>query len=95
MYRRSLMRSAAAAGLLPGTARAQPFPSKQLRLLVGAAAGGGADIVARIMVQEMTRSGGLSVMVDNKPGAGGTVATREMATIYAAVRMSTLYLTAV
>ena len=78
MHRRSLMRSAAAAGLLPGAARAQSFPSKQLRLLVGAAAGGGADIVARIMVQEMTRSGGLSVMVDNKPGAGGTVATREM-----------------
>ncbi|HEY2610344.1 MAG TPA: tripartite tricarboxylate transporter substrate-binding protein [Reyranella sp.] len=78
MHRRSLIRSAAAAGLLPGAARAQSFPSKQLRLLVGAAAGGGADIVARILVQEMTRSGGLSVMVDNKPGAGGTLATREM-----------------
>jgi tripartite-type tricarboxylate transporter receptor subunit TctC len=78
MHRRSLIRSAAAAGLLPGASRAQSFPSKQLRLLVGAAAGGGADIVARIMVQEMTKSGGLSVMVDNKPGAGGTLATREM-----------------
>ena len=76
MNRRSLIRSAAGAGLLPGAARAQPFPSKQLRLLV-AAAGGGADIVARILAQEMTRGGGLSVMVDNKPGAGGTVATRE------------------
>jgi tripartite-type tricarboxylate transporter receptor subunit TctC len=42
--RRSLIRSAAAAGLLPGAARARSFPSKQLRLLVGAAAGGGADI---------------------------------------------------
>src|SRR5260370_34573604 len=78
MYRRSLIGSAAVAGLLPGASRAQSFPSKQLRLLVGAAAGGGADIVARIMVQEMTRNGGLSVMVDNKPGAGGTLATREM-----------------
>ena len=78
MHRRSLIRSAAAAGLLPGAARAQPFPSKQLRLLVGAAAGGGADIVARILAQELTKSGGLSVIVDNKPGAGGTVATREM-----------------
>jgi len=77
MYRRSLMRSAAAAGLLPGAARAQSFPSKQLRLLVGAAAGGGADIVARILAQELTKSAGLSVLVDNKPGAGGTVATRE------------------
>ena len=77
MHRRSLIRSAAAAGLLPGAARAQSFPSKQLRLLVGAAAGGGADLVARILAQELTKSGGLSVIVDNKPGAGGTVATRE------------------
>ena len=78
MYRRSLIRSAAAAASsLPGAARAQAFPSKQLRLLVGAAAGGGADIVARILAQELTKSGGLSVIVDNKPGAGGTVATRE------------------
>jgi tripartite-type tricarboxylate transporter receptor subunit TctC len=78
MYRRSLIGSAAAAGLLPGAARAQPFPSKQLRLLVGFAAGGGGDIVARILAQELTKSGGLSVMVDNKPGAGGNIATREM-----------------
>src|SRR5260221_4823273 len=78
MYRRSLIRSAALAGLLPGASWAQSFPSKQLRLLVGAAAGGGADIVARVLAQEMTRGGGLSVIVDNKPGAGGTVATREM-----------------
>ena len=78
MHRRSLIRSAALAGLLPGAARAQPFPSKQLRLLVGSAAGGGGDIVARILAQELTKSGGLSVIVDNKPGAGGNVATREM-----------------
>jgi tripartite-type tricarboxylate transporter receptor subunit TctC len=78
MYRRSLIGSAAATGLLPGAARAQPFPSKQLRLLVGFAAGGGGDIVARILAQELTKSGGLSVMVDNKPGAGGNIATREM-----------------
>ncbi|HEV3489202.1 MAG TPA: tripartite tricarboxylate transporter substrate-binding protein [Reyranella sp.] len=78
MYRRSLIRSAAAAGLLPSAARAQSFPSRQLRLLVGAAAGGGADIVARILAQELTKDGGLSVMVDNRPGAGGTLATREM-----------------
>jgi tripartite-type tricarboxylate transporter receptor subunit TctC len=78
MYRRSLIGSAAAAGLLPGAARAQSFPSKQLRLLVGFAAGGGGDIVARILAQELTKSGGLSVIVDNKPGAGGNIATREM-----------------
>jgi len=77
MYRRSLIGSAAAAGLLPGASRAQSFPSKQLRLLVGFAAGGGGDVVARILAQELTKSGGLSVLVDNKPGAGGNIATRE------------------
>ena len=78
MYRRSLIGCAAAAGLLPAVSRAQAFPSKQLRLLVGFAAGGGGDIVARVLAQELTKSGGLSVMVDNKPGAGGNLATREM-----------------
>ena len=77
MYRRSLIGSAAAAGLLPAVSRAQSFPSKQIRIVVGAAAGGGADIVARILAQELTKNGGLSILVDNKPGAGGTVATRE------------------
>ncbi len=78
MRRRSLMVSAAAAGLaMPVVGRAQSFPSKQLRLIVGFAAGGGGDIVARILAQEMTKSAGLSVLVDNKPGAGGNLATRE------------------
>jgi tripartite-type tricarboxylate transporter receptor subunit TctC len=77
MHRRSLVGSALAAGLLPAASRGQSFPSKQLRLLVGFAAGGGGDIVARILAQELTKSGGLSVLVDNKPGAGGNLATRE------------------
>ena len=78
MHRRTLIGSAAAASLLPGASRAQAFPSKQVRLLVGFAAGGGGDIVARIVGQELTKSAGLSVLVDNKPGAGGNIATREM-----------------
>src|SRR5258708_4052287 len=54
MYRRSLMRSATAAGLLPGAARAQSFPSKQLRLLVGAAAGRGRATLAPPIVAGQT-----------------------------------------
>ena len=79
MYRRTLIRSAAAAGLLPAAARAQSssFPSKQIKLVVGFAAGGGGDIVARVLAAELTRSAGYSVLVDNKPGAGGNIATRE------------------
>jgi tripartite-type tricarboxylate transporter receptor subunit TctC len=76
MHRRSLILLAAAAGLAPAAGRAQSFPSKQIRLLVGFAAGGGGDIVARILAQELTKNG-LSVLVDNKPGAGGNLAARE------------------
>jgi tripartite-type tricarboxylate transporter receptor subunit TctC len=77
MHRRSLIGAAASAALLPAASRAQPFPSKQLRLIVGFAAGGGGDIVARVLGAELTKSGGYSVLVDNKPGAGGNIATRE------------------
>ncbi|MFO1158741.1 MAG: tripartite tricarboxylate transporter substrate binding protein [Reyranellaceae bacterium] len=77
MHRRTFISAAAAAGFSPAVGRAQSFPSKQLRLIVGFAAGGGGDIVARVLAQELTKSQGLSVLVDNKPGAGGNVATRE------------------
>jgi Tripartite tricarboxylate transporter family receptor len=77
MHRRSLMGAATSAALLPAVSRAQAFPSKQLRLIVGFAAGGGGDIVARVLAAELTKSNGYSVLVDNKPGAGGNIATRE------------------
>jgi tripartite-type tricarboxylate transporter receptor subunit TctC len=78
MHRRSLIRSAAAVTLLPNLARAQSFPTKQLRILVGTPPGGGLDIVARILAQELTKSAGLSVLVENKAGGAGTIAVREM-----------------
>jgi tripartite-type tricarboxylate transporter receptor subunit TctC len=77
IHRRSLIGAAASAALLPAVSRAQAFPSKQLRLIVGFAAGGGGDIVARVLGAELTKSGGYSVLVDNKPGAGGNIAMRE------------------
>ncbi len=77
MHRRFLIRSAAAATLLPATVRAQPFPSKQLRILVATPPGGGLDLVARILAQELTKSAGLSILVDNKVGGAGTIAVRE------------------
>jgi tripartite-type tricarboxylate transporter receptor subunit TctC len=78
IHRRSLVRSAAAASLLPpAIGRAQSFPSKQLRILIASAPGGGMDIVARILAQELTKSAGLSVLVDNRPGGGGSIAARE------------------
>jgi tripartite-type tricarboxylate transporter receptor subunit TctC len=77
MHRRSLIRSAAAAGLLPAAVGAQSFSPKQLRFIVSTPPAGGMDIVARILAQELTRSAGLSVLVDNKPGGRGAIATRE------------------
>jgi tripartite-type tricarboxylate transporter receptor subunit TctC len=78
MHRRSLIRSAAASTLLPTAAvRAQSFPSKQLRILVATPPGGGLDLVARILAQELTKSAGLSILVENKVGGAGTIAARE------------------
>jgi len=55
--------------------QAQPtFPSKSLKLVVPNAAGGAADITARTVAQKLSESLGQSVVVDNKPSAGGIVA---------------------
>lgn len=54
---------------------ADNFPSKTIRLVVGAPPGGGNDIVARIIARKMSESLGQQIVVDNRPGAGATIAT--------------------
>ena len=60
-------------------ARAADFPAKPLRLLVGFAPGGGADVVARALGAKLAVALDQQVIVDNRPGAGGNIATALLA----------------
>src|SRR4051812_27867006 len=52
----------------------QPFPNKPIRMLVPFAAGGGTDVLARVLGQKMGESMGQPVIIDNKPGSDTIVA---------------------
>jgi len=67
------------AGLLPRPAAAQAFPVKPLKIVVPNAAGGAADLTARLVAQKIAGPLGQNVVVDNKPGAGGVVAGESVA----------------
>jgi tripartite-type tricarboxylate transporter receptor subunit TctC len=51
------------------------WPNKPIKMLIGFAPGGGSDIVARLMAKELGERLGQSVVVDNRPGAGGNIAS--------------------
>lgn len=59
------------ASIVAPRSQAQPYPSRPVRVVIGFAAGGGPDVVARIVAEAMSRRLGQSVVVDNRAGANG------------------------
>ncbi len=70
-----LLAALACLGAFALPASAQTYPSKPIRLIVAFAAGGGTDITARIIVKKLAENLGQQVVVDNRPGGGGILAT--------------------
>ena len=68
-----------AGALLAGAAHAQGFPSKPIHIVVPYPAGGTTDLMARALQEPMQKALGQPVIVDNKPGAAGAIAAREVA----------------
>ncbi len=66
--------------IVPGIARAQgSYPNKPVRLIVAYAAGGVADVIARIVTTPLGAELGQQFVIDNRPGAGGAIGTRACA----------------
>ena len=73
MFEKTIVLLAAACVSTLATAQAQTYPSKPVRIIVGFAAGGPSDIVARIVAQQLTDRLGRPVVVENRPGATGMI----------------------
>ncbi len=73
------MLAAVALCVLAGGAGAQSYPTKPVKIVVGFAAGGPTDVIARIVAQDMTLSLGQSFVVENRPGANAIIATEAVA----------------
>src|SRR4051812_41076887 len=93
--RRQFLQLAAAAAALPATsriARAQTYPSRPVRLVIGYTPGGSADLTARLMGQWLSERLGQPFVIENRPGGGTNIATE--AVVRAAPDGYTLFLDA-
>jgi tripartite-type tricarboxylate transporter receptor subunit TctC len=78
LSRRRFLRLPAGAAVLPAVSQiagAQTYPTRPVRIIVGFSAGGGPDIVARLMGQWLSERLGQAVVIENRPGAGGNIGT--------------------
>src|SRR5262245_44257685 len=78
LVRRELLRLAAGAAALPIFARpasAQAYPSRPVRIIVTSAAGAGPALVARLLGQSLSERLGQQFLIDNRPGASGSIGT--------------------
>jgi tripartite-type tricarboxylate transporter receptor subunit TctC len=76
--RRQFLHLAAGAAALPATARfarAQSYPTRPVRLIVGFAPGGGNDVMARLIGPWLSERLGQQFVIENRPGAGANIAT--------------------
>jgi tripartite-type tricarboxylate transporter receptor subunit TctC len=71
---------AAVAFAAAGTASAEPFPSKPVHILVPYPPGGGVDVLTRTLADVVSKQWGQSIVVENRPGAGGVIASQAVAT---------------
>jgi tripartite-type tricarboxylate transporter receptor subunit TctC len=79
MRMRMTMAAALMFGLSLSVASAQDYPNRIIKIVVGFPAGGGVDTSARVLGQQMSQDLGQSVIVENKPGASGTLGAAEVA----------------
>src|ERR1700704_374595 len=76
-HRRQFLKVAAGATALPFSriARAQTYPSRPITLVIPFAAGGGADVVLRIITERMRSALGQTIIIENVTGANGNIGT--------------------
>jgi tripartite-type tricarboxylate transporter receptor subunit TctC len=77
--RRALLACGLAAALLPCGSQAQAYPSKTVRIIVPYAAGGGTDLLARVLAEKLSARWGVAVIVENRAGAAGRIGTEAVA----------------
>lgn len=78
LTRRTLLQASAALLAAPQLARATGWPERPVRLVVPSAAGGSPDAICRIVADAISRPLGQALVIDNKPGAGGSIGMSEI-----------------